>query len=110
MGIYYRSSDDVNLSGNKENYLSKEEVMIRNYIRLSVEDKYGVLSEISGIFSKNEISIASVIQKDIDNDQDVVDLVIMTHDSKGVNFDIAIDSVSKISSVKEKPVVIRIND
>ncbi len=110
MGIYYRSSDDVNLSGNKEKYLSKEEVMLRNYIRLSVEDKYGVLSEISGIFSKNEISIASVIQKDIDNDKNVVDLVIMTHDSKGVNFDIAIDSVSKISSVKEKPVVIRIND
>jgi len=30
--------------------------------------------------------------------------------SKGINFDVAIDSVSKISSVKEKPIVIRIND
>jgi len=110
MGIYYESSDDINLSENKENYLSREEVVLRNYIRLSVEDKYGVLSEISGIFSKNEISIASVIQKDKDNYKDVVDLVIMTHDSKGINFDKAIDSVSKISSVKEKPIVIRIND
>ncbi|MEC7881113.1 MAG: homoserine dehydrogenase [Chloroflexota bacterium] len=110
MGIYYESSDDVKLSKNSENYLNREEIVLRNYIRFSVEDKYGVLSEISGIFSKNEISIASVIQKDLDNDKGIVDLVIMTHDSKGINFDAAIDSVSKISSVKEKPIVIRIND
>ena len=110
MGIYYKSSDDINLYENKENYLNRKDVVLRNYIRLSVEDKYGVLSEISGIFSKNEISIASVIQKDIGNAKDIVDLVIMTHDSKGINFDKAIESVSKISSVKEKPVVIRIND
>ena len=49
-------------------------------------------------------------QKDIGNSKGIVDLVIMTHDSKGINFDKAIESVSKISSVKEKPVVIRIND
>ena len=110
MGIYYQSSDDINLYENKENYLNRKDVVLRNYIRLSVEDKYGVLSEISGIFSKNEISIASVIQKDIGNSKGIVDLVIMTHDSKGINFDKAIESVSKISSVKEKPVVIRIND
>ncbi|MBM01478.1 MAG: homoserine dehydrogenase [Chloroflexi bacterium] len=110
MGIYYGSNDDINLSKGREKYLTREEIILKNYIRLSVEDKYGVLSEISGIFSNNEISIASVIQKDIDNSSGVVDLVIMTHDSKGINFDTAIDSVSKISSVKEKPIIIRIND
>lgn len=110
MGIYYGSNDDINLSGDKEKYLSREEIILKNYIRLSVEDKYGVLSEISGIFSNNEISIASVIQKDIYNSSGVVDLVIMTHDSKGINFDKAIHSVSEISSVKEKPIIIRIND
>ena len=98
------------MPGDKEKYLNREEIILKNYIRLSVEDKYGVLSEISGIFSNNEISIASVIQKDIDNSSGVVDLVIMTHDSKGINFDKAIHSVSEISSVKEKPIIIRIND
>jgi len=109
MGIYHQSSDDIYLNDLKQNYLSEGDVISKNYIRLSVEDKHGVLSSIAGIFSENEISIASIIQKDIKRNNQLVDLVIMTHESKGINFDNALNSILKLDVVKEKPVSLRIH-
>jgi homoserine dehydrogenase len=52
----------------------------RFYLRFNVEDRPGVLAEISGILGDHEISIASVIQHETEEEDDgVVPLVIMTH-------------------------------
>jgi homoserine dehydrogenase len=52
----------------------------RFYLRLSVEDRPGVLASIAGILGEHGISIASVIQHETERaTDDVVPLVIMTH-------------------------------
>ena len=52
----------------------------RFYLRFNVEDRPGVLAEIAGILGDHEISIASVIQHETEEEDDgVVPIVIMTH-------------------------------
>ena len=52
----------------------------RFYMRFNVADRPGVMAEIAGVLGRHEISIASVIQHEADEEAaDVVPLVIMTH-------------------------------
>ena len=58
-----------------------DQVSGRYYLRFNVEDQPRVLSEITGVLGRHEISIASVIQHEADETGEpaVVPLVIMTH-------------------------------
>ncbi|MEZ6057863.1 MAG: homoserine dehydrogenase [Planctomycetaceae bacterium] len=63
-----------------------EEISRRYYLRLNVEDRPNVMAEITGILGRNGVSIASVIQHEAPEPDDVpnpgpsiVPLVIMTH-------------------------------
>ncbi|HDP80634.1 MAG TPA: homoserine dehydrogenase, partial [Spirochaetes bacterium] len=58
-------------------YLPAEQRVSRYYIRLHTEDRSGILTKISGVLARYDISIASVIQKE--SDMPHVPLVIMTH-------------------------------
>ena len=59
-----------------------EDVSGRYYLRFSVADQPSVLAEIAGVLGKQEISIASVIQHEAEDDAGgVVPLVIMTHNT-----------------------------
>jgi len=52
----------------------------RFYMRFQVEDRPGVMSDITGVLGQQGISIASVIQHEAaETERDVVPLVIMTH-------------------------------
>ena len=82
----------------------------KNYLRLLVVDQPGVLAQIAGIFSNNKISIASVIQKDLDPDKQLVDLVIMTHESIEKNIQDVIKKISLLKVVKQHPLLIRVED
>ncbi|MBR2623061.1 MAG: homoserine dehydrogenase [Clostridia bacterium] len=53
------------------------------YIRLSVDDKAGVLAKVSGIFGRNGISIVEIMQKGSSSeDGGRVPLIIITHKTK----------------------------
>ena len=67
---------EATLAGNTE-YVLHDNRMSRYYMRLNTEDRPGILSKISGILARHNISIASVIQKAIDTKY--VPIVIMTH-------------------------------
>jgi homoserine dehydrogenase len=54
----------------------------RYYLRFSVDDRPSVLAEIAGLLGQQEISIASVIQHEAEEEgRGVVPLVIMTHNT-----------------------------
>lgn len=53
----------------------------RFYIRVNVEDHPGVLSQITAALGGQQISIASVLQREAEDSTDVVPLVIMTHET-----------------------------
>ncbi len=68
------------------------------YIRFTVMDKPGVLSKISGLFAKYNVSLESVVQKG--KQQKNVALVIITHRASEKAFMHAIEEINKLDFVK----------
>jgi homoserine dehydrogenase len=56
------------------------DIRSRYYLRIGVADQPGVLARIATVLSERSISIASVIQKEVDG-EDTAEIVIMTHDA-----------------------------
>lgn len=99
----------------KNNLWKKEvndinEINSRYYIRLTVEDRPGVLGEITSVFGGMNVSLKSVIQKGMESDENKVTLVLVTHDSKEGNIHNAISSVVKLNSVYKINNLIRMED
>lgn len=82
------------------------------YIRLTVEDKPGVLGEITTAFGNTNVSLLSVIQKGRKEKEDKskVTLVLVTHHTAEENISQAIDSVCKLEYVYNVNNLIRIEE
>lgn len=79
------------------------------YLRLSVVDRPGVLAEITGIFREQNISMRSVIQH-AHAGSEAVHVVITTHVTGETAMLAALVAIEKLGSVKEKPLMIRIEE
>ena len=87
------------------------EVESRYYIRVTVDDKPGVLGQITTIFGANRVSLKSVIQKGRKNDENVeVTLVLITHKTKEYLIKDSIDKLYDLRTVKDVENIIRIED
>ncbi|MCM8540032.1 MAG: homoserine dehydrogenase, partial [Lentisphaeraceae bacterium] len=84
------------------------EVTCRFYFRVVVDDCPKVLAQITGILGDKGISIASITQKE-QHEKDVP-VVILTHEVKTSDMDEALDAISKLDVVREKPLRFRIED
>jgi homoserine dehydrogenase len=80
-----------------------------HYIRLSVADKPGVLAKISAILAQEEISIATVAQH-ASPTRGVVPLVLRTHRAREASLKRALTKIGRLSEVRGKPVVIRVEE
>ncbi|MBB6624254.1 homoserine dehydrogenase [Clostridium gasigenes] len=81
------------------------------YIRTTVEDKPGVLGEITTILGDCGISLRSVIQRGVESPQhDKVTLVLVTHYTKEAKVIEAIDEIYELKTVKKIDNIIRIED
>ncbi|HEX4999637.1 MAG TPA: homoserine dehydrogenase, partial [Terriglobia bacterium] len=76
------------------------------YTRFMAMDRPGVLSQISGVFGRQNISIASVIQRGRKQDG-AVPLVIMTHTARERDMRRALTEIRTLDTVSEEPVLIR---
>jgi homoserine dehydrogenase len=81
----------------------------RYYIRFMAVDKPGVLAKISGVLAKLGISIASVTQKERRQER-IVPIVMIIHQAREKNLREALQEISRIDAIKEKPVAIRIEE
>jgi homoserine dehydrogenase len=87
-----------------------EEVVSEYYLRFSVLDKPGVLSKISGVLGRHNISIASVIQKGR-RVGETVPLVMMTHHARERDMRSALHEIDQIAAdVTAKTVLIRVEN
>jgi homoserine dehydrogenase len=84
-----------------------DEVVCPCYIRIQALDKPGVLAAVAGILARNEISIASVIQKEREKGR-AVPIILMTHEAKGAAVSAALEEVGKLSTVSGPPLCIRV--
>ena len=88
---------------------SIEELEAQYYFRFSAEDRPGVLSKISGILGKHQISIKSVHQKGRDL-VGAVPIVMITHKAKEAGVRMALSEIDHLDVVKDKTILIRIED
>ena len=82
----------------------------RYYLRFFVLDRPGILSKISGILGENDISIASVIQKETEEERQHVPLVMMTHKAHEAHITRAIEAIDRLPEVEGKSRIIRVID
>ena len=80
-----------------------------SYLRFEVLDKPGVLSKITNIFSKNNVSIKRLVQNPNKNKQSS-SIIIITHKSNNRSLIKILNEVSKKSFVRRKPKLIRIDE
>ncbi len=107
------SADRVPVLGRRElldrPLVPMSEVRTGYYVRLSVADRPGVLSKISGIFGAHSISIQSVIQKGR-KEGGTVPLVLLTHTAVEKDMKAALQAIQALEVVEGDPMVIRVEE
>lgn len=84
-----------------------DDVYTRFYLRFSAIDKPGVLSRISGILGKYNISIGSMIQK-VRKKERAVPVVMMTHKARQKDVAQALKEIDRLPVVAGKTVYLRV--
>ena len=93
---------DINKNDFEHNFISKY------YVRILVDDSEGILSAIAAVFSKNKISIKSLVQKD--SKKKSVPIVFITHETREESMKNALDEISQLVGVESVAAVIRVED
>jgi homoserine dehydrogenase len=78
------------------------------YIRLSVEDRPGVIAQIAGILGEGNIGISSILQPESDEEGTTVPLVMMIHEATNAQMNAALERIAALDSVKKAPRMIRV--
>lgn len=92
----------------ESNVVDIEQIENSFYLRLEVEDKPGVMAHIAKIFGDNDVSLASVLQKQKDNP--IVPLVFITHLVKEKDLNQSLAQIKNLADVIEIKSVIRVEN
>jgi homoserine dehydrogenase len=80
------------------------------YLRLAAYDRPGVMADVTRILADLSISIGAMLQKEAEEGEDVVDVIILTHLSLEENVNEAIARIEKLSTIAGKVVRIRLEE
>jgi homoserine dehydrogenase len=86
------------------------EVETRNYLRMRVQDKPGVLADITRILADQRISIEALVQKEPRGGEEQVDLVMLTHMTVEKDMDASIARIEQLPVVVGKVTRIRLEE
>jgi len=84
-----------------------EDVETAYYLRMSAEDKPGVLAHVSEIFAEHKISIEAVLQKEPEEGENLVALILLTQRVQEKNMNAAIKEVEALDVIQGGVVRIR---
>jgi len=84
-----------------------EEVVTSYYLRMRVEDKPGVLADITRILADSGISIEALIQKQAAEGEAHTDIIMLTHQTAEKNANAAIVRIEALPVVQGKVVKLR---
>ena len=90
--------------------LPMDEVQTSYYLRLRVQDKPGVLADITRILADEQISIDAVIQKEPGEGEDQTDLIMLTHQTREKRINAAITKIEALKVVAGKVNRIRLEE
>ena len=94
----------------KKNILDINDIESRYYLRIRVNNKPGVLADITKIFGTKSISIESILQKEDVVDDNNVPIVLVTHEVIEKNITAALSEIEKLEVVKGSIIKIRIEE
>ncbi len=80
------------------------------YLRLSAYDRPGVMADVTRILADLSISIDAMLQKEAEEGEDVVDVIILTHRCIEENIDQAIVKIEALPTIAGKVVRIRLEE
>jgi homoserine dehydrogenase len=86
------------------------EVITSYYLRLRVEDKPGVLADITRILADQQISIDAMIQREPDEGELQTDIIMLTHRTREKNVDAAIARIEALAVVKGRLTRLRMEE
>ena len=93
-----------------EPILPMSEVRTAYYLRMRAVDQPGVLADITRILADLEISIDAMIQKEPDEGQEQVDIIILTHETVEKNINQAIAKIESLSTIPGKVTRLRLEN
>jgi len=90
--------------------LPMDEVQTSYYLRLRVQDKPGVLADITRILADEQISIDAVIQKEPEEGEEQTDLIMLTHLTREKRINAAIVKIEALGVVAGKVTKLRLEE
>jgi homoserine dehydrogenase len=90
--------------------LPLSEIETGYYLRLRVEDKPGVLADITRILADQQISIDAMIQREPAEGESQTDIIMLTHVTREKNVDAAIARMEALPVVKKKVIRLRMEE
>ncbi|MFC0352043.1 homoserine dehydrogenase [Undibacterium danionis] len=86
------------------------EVYTSYYLRMRVEDKPGVLADVTKILAEFSISIDAMLQKEPAEGEFRTDIIMLTHQTQEKNVDAAIARIEALASVTGKVTKLRLEE
>ncbi len=84
-----------------------EDVITSYYLRMRVDDKPGVLADITRILADSDISIEAMLQKEAIEGESQTDIIMLTHQTVERNANAAIAKIEALSVVSGKVTKLR---
>lgn len=86
------------------------EVFTSYYLRMRVEDKPGVLADVTKILANFSISIDAMLQKEPGEGESRTDIIMLTHQTQEKNVDAAIAQIEALASVTGSVTKLRLEE
>jgi homoserine dehydrogenase len=94
----------------KDPILPIGEVETSYYLRMRVRDRPGVLADVTRILADSRISIDAMVQKEPEEGQSLVDIVMLTHRAIEKNVNAAMAKIEQLPTVRGKVTRIRLEE
>ena len=88
--------------------LSIEDITSEFYLRISMKNESGVLAKITQVFAQHSISIDAMVQKEIQEDDGIVDIILVTSNMIEKEMKKIINEIEALPENKDKVVKLRI--
>ncbi len=114
--VLFCKKSDENLEWETKDIRINKNFYSRYYLRFDVPDRPGVLASVSKVLADQNISIASVLQKEKvckmagRENEHVVPLVILTHKAYEKSMQSALEEIKKLPVIVGEPIVIRVEE
>ncbi|MEF8750417.1 MAG: homoserine dehydrogenase [Candidatus Accumulibacter propinquus] len=86
------------------------DVVSSYYLRLRVEDRPGVLADVTRILADDGISIVAMIQREPSEGEEQTDIIMLTHKTRERNIDAAIAGIEALPAVRGRIIRLRLEE